>query len=66
MTGKLLLSALLLCFAPAAFAQMTAEVQFQSGNYGTMVNGAVTGDEYFDYVLGCKSRSGDVCRPSGQ
>ncbi|NOD94262.1 hypothetical protein GS636_15845 [Ruegeria sp. HKCCD4884] len=55
MTGKLLLSALLLCFAPAAFAQMTAEVQFQSGSYGTMVNGAVTGDEYFDYVLGAKA-----------
>lgn len=55
MTGKLLLSTLLLGVAAGASAQMTAEVQFESGNYGTMVSGTVTGDEYFDYVLGAKA-----------
>ncbi len=37
-----------------AMAQRTAEVKFQPGNFGTMVNGTITGDEYFDYVLGAK------------
>ncbi|WP_170433872.1 hypothetical protein [Ruegeria arenilitoris] len=37
-----------------ALAQRTAEVKFQAGNFGTMVNGTITGDEYFDYVLGAK------------
>ncbi|WP_050605054.1 hypothetical protein [Ruegeria sp. 6PALISEP08] len=55
MTGKLLLSTLLLGVAAGASAQMRAEVQFESGNYGTMVSGTVTGDEYFDYVLGAKA-----------
>ncbi|WP_170369127.1 hypothetical protein [Ruegeria arenilitoris] len=40
--------------AVPASAQRTAEVEFQPGNFGTMVNGTVTGDEYFDYVLGAK------------
>ncbi len=39
-----------------ALAQRTAEVRFQPGNFGTMVNGTITGDEYFDYVLGAKGR----------
>ncbi|WP_170439182.1 hypothetical protein [Ruegeria arenilitoris] len=40
--------------AVPALAQRTAEVKFQAGNFGTMVNGTITGDEYFDYVLGAK------------
>ncbi|WP_170364161.1 hypothetical protein [Ruegeria arenilitoris] len=40
--------------AVPALAQRTAEVKFQTGNFGTMVNGTITGDEYFDYVLGAK------------
>ena len=47
---SLTLSALIL--AVPASAQMTADVHFQAGNFGTMVSGTVTGDEYFDYRLG--------------
>ncbi len=43
------------CFATIASAQMKADVKFESGNFGTMVNGTVTGDEYFDYSLGAKA-----------
>lgn len=39
--------------APVA-AQMTADVQFQPGNFGATVSGTITGDEYFDYRLGAK------------
>ena len=39
-------------FASTATAQMVADVQFEKGNYGTMVSGTVRGDEYFDYKLG--------------
>lgn len=45
---------LLLAALPAS-AQMAAEVKFQPGNYGTMVSGTITGDEYFDYRLGAQS-----------
>ncbi|MEM8729972.1 MAG: hypothetical protein AAGF79_08640 [Pseudomonadota bacterium] len=38
--------------AGGAQAQMVADVKFDTGNYGTMVNGTITGDEYFDYRLG--------------
>ena len=55
MLERLLLTCLLIAFAPVASAQMTSEVQFQPGNYGTMVSGTVTGDEYFDYQLGAKT-----------
>ncbi|MEX0349669.1 MAG: hypothetical protein AB3N15_09635 [Paracoccaceae bacterium] len=41
--------------APSVQAQMTADVKFAPGNYGTMVNGTVTGDEYFDYKLGANA-----------
>ena len=37
-----------------ALAQSKAEVKFQPGNFGSMVSGTITGDEYFDYVLGAK------------
>ena len=55
MLGRLLLTTLLLSVPPVASAQKTAEVQFQAGNYGTMVSGNVSGDEYFDYRLGAKA-----------
>ncbi len=38
-----------------ALAQMTAEVKFDAGNYGTLVNGTITGNEYFDYKLGANA-----------
>ncbi len=53
---KILLAASFLAFAAApALAQMVADVQFQPGNYGTMVSGTIKGDEYFDYKLGAKA-----------
>ncbi|WP_254445779.1 hypothetical protein [Ruegeria arenilitoris] len=45
----------LLGFASLATAQRAADVKFQHGNFGTMVNGTITGDEYFDYMLGAKA-----------
>jgi hypothetical protein len=38
-----------------ALAQMSADVRFESGNYGTMLNGTIAGDEYFDYRLGASA-----------
>ncbi|WP_282152345.1 hypothetical protein [Ruegeria atlantica] len=38
-----------------ASAQLVADVKFEPGNFGTMVNGTVTGNEYFDYKLGAKA-----------
>lgn len=35
----------------AAWAQRSSQVQFQPGNYGTMVSGTITGREYIDYKL---------------
>ncbi|WP_037313597.1 hypothetical protein [Ruegeria halocynthiae] len=51
----LALCTLLISLANAAAAQRAAEVTFAPGNYGTMVNGTITGDEYFDYTLGAQS-----------
>ncbi|MBO9448430.1 hypothetical protein [Ruegeria sp. R14_0] len=36
-------------------AQRVADVKFAPGNFGTMVNGTITGDEYFDYKLGANA-----------
>ena len=33
-------------------AQLAADVQFESGSYGAVLNGDVRGDEYFDYRMG--------------
>lgn len=43
----------LAAFAPmeAAWAQRSSQVQFKTGNYGTMVSGSITGSEYIDYKL---------------
>ena len=41
---------LVACAGPAA-AQRSADVQFKAGNFGTMLSGTITGDEYFDYKL---------------
>ncbi|MEZ5811620.1 MAG: hypothetical protein R3D45_09415 [Rhizobiaceae bacterium] len=38
--------------AVPATAQMSAEVKFDPGNYGTLLSGTIRGDEYFDYRLG--------------
>jgi hypothetical protein len=66
MKKTLLAAALLTAFAAGpALAQMTADVKFKSGNYGTTVSGTIVGDEYFDYKLGAKARPGNVCRAEG-
>jgi hypothetical protein len=44
-----------LTFTTAAFAQLSSNVQFKPGNYGTMVNGTIRGDEYIDYKLRAKA-----------
>lgn len=36
-------------------AQTVSDVHFEKGNYGTMVNGAIIGNEYIDYKLGAKA-----------
>jgi len=36
----------------SAFAQMSAEVKFKPGDFGTMLSGTISGNEYFDYRLG--------------
>ena len=52
MIARVAFAALLAVAGLPAAAQMTAEVKFQPGNFGTMVSGTVIGDEYFDYILG--------------
>ncbi len=36
-------------------AQSKSTVHFAPGNFGTMVNGTIVGDEYVDYLLGAKA-----------
>ncbi|WP_170762897.1 hypothetical protein [Ruegeria lacuscaerulensis] len=51
----LTLSFVLCTMASVAAAQQVADVKFEPGNFGTMVSGTVTGDEYFDYKLGAQA-----------
>lgn len=44
--------AISLAFTGPATAQMSADVQFQTGNFGTMLSGTISGQDYFDYRLG--------------
>jgi len=55
MKKLLSLSLMLIVSASMASAQRMAEVTFEPGNFGTMVSGTITGDEYFDYTLGAKA-----------
>ncbi|WP_170411838.1 hypothetical protein [Ruegeria atlantica] len=55
MVRVLILTLTLMGFASGALPQRAAVVKFEQGNFGTMVNGAVTGNEYFDYKLGAKA-----------
>ncbi|MES0825808.1 hypothetical protein [Ruegeria sp. SCP11] len=55
MKTHFILTAFLATLAGAAWAQRAAEVKFEPGNFGTMVNGTITGDEYFDYTLGAQA-----------
>ena len=52
---RLILSVFFAGLAFTAWAQQTADVKFEPGNFGTMVSGTITGDEYFDYNLGAKA-----------
>ncbi|SLN47299.1 hypothetical protein [Ruegeria meonggei] len=49
------LALVLSLIASAAVAQRVSDVMFEPGNFGTMVNGTITGNEYFDYRLGAQS-----------
>jgi hypothetical protein len=42
---------LVVATAIPAVAQMREEVQFAPGNFGAMVGGSITGQDYFDHVL---------------
>ncbi|WP_170326410.1 hypothetical protein [Ruegeria arenilitoris] len=55
MTKLLAFSFFLTLFASGVSAQRVADVKFEPGNFGTMVSGTITGDEYFDYKLGASS-----------
>ena len=48
-------AALLLASATLAAAQERVEVRFAPGTSGATVNGAITGDEYVDYVVGAQA-----------
>ena len=41
----------LLGMAPAALAQSVSEVKFPAGQFGTMLEGTITGKDYADYKL---------------
>lgn len=51
----LALPVLAITFSSAALAQMTAQLNFAPGTDHAAANGSVTGDEYFDYVLGASA-----------
>ncbi|WP_171101551.1 MULTISPECIES: hypothetical protein [unclassified Ruegeria] len=55
MFGRFVLASALITSASIATAQMKADVKFAPGNFGTMVSGTITGDEYFDYSLGASA-----------
>lgn len=52
-----ILKALIVAMAMAqpVLAQTASDVKFSKGNFGTMVNGSIIGDEYIDYRLGAKA-----------
>ena len=50
---KALIAASLLVVSPVIGTAQTSEtIQFAPGNFGTMIEGSITGDAYADYVLG--------------
>lgn len=44
-----------MALAQPVMAQTVSDVKFSKGNFGTMVNGTIIGDEYIDYRLGAKA-----------
>ncbi len=52
MIRRVAIALMLTGIASSVSAQMSADVKFQPGNFGTTVSGTITGDEYFDYRLG--------------
>lgn len=54
-TGFSVIAVLSAMVSLPAFAQMTSDVQFEAGNFGTMISGTIAGDEYFDYRLGANA-----------
>lgn len=54
MLKKTLIAAFVAFGLPAA-AQSVSDVQFEAGNYGTMIGGTVVGNQFADYRLGAKA-----------
>lgn len=52
---RILTTVLGLAVASTAMAQTKSEVKFAPGNFGTMVSGTITGQEYTDYLLGARA-----------
>ena len=53
--ARLALAACLSLSAAPAVAQSAVDVTFAPGNFGTMVTGSVTGDDYLDLRLGASA-----------
>ncbi|WP_439118948.1 hypothetical protein [Marivita sp.] len=54
-TNRLLATMLGLALATNVSAQSKSDVKFAPGNFGTMVSGTITGQEYTDYLLGANA-----------
>ncbi|MEN8685817.1 hypothetical protein [Marivita sp.] len=54
-TLRTIATLLSLSLASTSVAQSKSEVKFAPGNFGTMVSGTITGQEYTDYQLGAKA-----------
>ncbi len=55
MIRRFAIALMLTGIASSVSAQMSADVKFPPGNYGTTVSGTITGDAYFDYRLGANA-----------
>ena len=53
-SAGLTMAAMLYATGAQISAQTITEVKFAPGNYGTMVSGTISGDDYIDYQLGAK------------
>ena len=50
-----MIPAVVALLAVSALAQERSNVSFAPGNFGTMVSGTITGEEYHDYVVGASA-----------
>ena len=57
-------TALGIALTSTVVAQSKSEVKFAPGNFGTMVSGTITGQEYTDYQLGAQAGQEMFVEPS--